>query len=307
MKRYLWALPLAVACVLFCGVAWAGDAVPVAKDFALDLSRHWVVTMMAGVIPMLRTALSSDTVQLPVWAAKWRVVMIVTLSVAATTIEQIMNGIDVANIVTALVVTGGPSIAQEIIKAVFGADPPSGGAVTPTGDAPAPKMSIRPPPGYSSKLIGAVAALAVCAASLPGCAIFKGAGPVVKDVSNTVIEDAQEGKTIVDALHSTANIFFLLHSDPPTQAKVEQVFVDVNLALDAAIRAGTGANAANDGDYNLAFAQFRAAYAKLMQVLQDAGIVSPDASSGKFAVVRGGDAGRVDMPVPRASLERGKK
>jgi hypothetical protein len=151
-----------------------------------------------------------------------------------------------------------------------------------------------------------VAMLMLCLA-MTGCR-----GPLLNDVkdvtrntANTVQEACDEAESIVAALHFTADVFFQLHPDADKQAKVNGVFADVALGVAAARGIAAGATEITDNDYNAAFAQFRTAWNDLVKILHELNIVEAPAIGGRFAVARRG-GGTFDMPVPRASILRGK-
>lgn len=129
----------------------------------------------------------------------------------------------------------------------------------------------------------------------------------VKEVSTEITNDVVEAKQIVDSLHGLAYAYFLLKPDAAKQAEVEQAFADVNLGLDAAMLASQGTGSVASKEYDDAFAQFRGAYTRLVQLLQNVGVVkAKQAASGKMAASRGGGA-VTEFPEPRAMRVRGAK
>jgi len=147
----------------------------------------------------------------------------------------------------------------------------------------------------------AVLMLALPLAALPGCAALNKVPAVVSDIASDVIKDAQEAQQIISVLHSLATTFFLLHADPVTQAKVEQGFATAELAVNTALRAGTGAKAASDREYDLAFANFRTAYADLTMLLKSLGVISSDPA--KMGAMKSA-GGTLDVPEPKAARAR---
>jgi hypothetical protein len=144
------------------------------------------------------------------------------------------------------------------------------------------------------------------------CLGVVGCGTFVHDVKDVTRKDASavqsacdEAESIVAALHFTTDVFFQLHPNADMQAKVNGVFADVALGIAAARGIAAGATEMTDNDYNAAFAQFRIAWSDLVKILHELGIVEAPAIGGRFAVARRG-GGTFDMPVPRASLLRGK-
>lgn len=172
MKRILWALPVAAAWVLFCVPAWAGDAAPAGANLADQLAKHWIVTLFAGIIPVLRTFFSDDTIKLPVWAAKKRVLLISILGFVATALEQLKDGLDWKSALFGFAVAAVPSLLQELLKWIAGAEPKSG-ATTPTETGMARPEGIRPPPGELRLSVYVPAVLLIALIALTGCAWLK--------------------------------------------------------------------------------------------------------------------------------------
>jgi hypothetical protein len=137
----------------------------------------------------------------------------------------------------------------------------------------------------------------MAATTLPGCISLQKVPDVVHDVASEILRDAQEAQQIVEVLHALTTSYFLLHADPAMQANVEHAFAVVALALDAAVRASAGAKATTDKEYDLAFANFRAAYLDLVAMLKSLGIVTPD--SDKMGAMKS-SRGRLALPEPRA-------
>jgi hypothetical protein len=149
-------------------------------------------------------------------------------------------------------------------------------------------------------------AAALCVALTPaltGCASLQKVPEVVNDVASEILRDVQEAQQIIEVLHSLTTSYFLLHSDPAMQANVEQGFAVVDLALNAAIRASIGAKSASDNEYDLAFANFRAAWLDLASLLKSLGIMTAD--SGKPGAMKS-TRGHLDVPEPRAAHNRVK-
>jgi len=137
--------------------------------------------------------------------------------------------------------------------------------------------------------------------ALPGCASLQKIPEVVSDAAAEILRDVQEAQQIIDVLHALATSFFLLHADPAMQANVEQGFAVVDLALNVAIRASVGAKSASDNEYDLAFANFRAAWMDLSSLLKSLGIMTAD--SGKPGAMKS-TRGHLDVPEPRATHKK---
>jgi hypothetical protein len=127
---------------------------------------------------------------------------------------------------------------------------------------------------------------------LPGCSFLQKAGPVLDDVMVFV----EDGARILDAIRAATAIFFLAHPAPAAQTAVDKALVDAQLALDAAIRATTGAKEFTQEQFDAAFAQFKGAYTELDHLLRELGIVHAD---GRMAVAHGAE-GEIRFPIPLA-------
>jgi hypothetical protein len=289
MKRIVWALPVVAAWVLFCLPAWGADggAAELPKDMIAD---HWAVTLAAGLLPVFVKFFGNETIKLPYLTAKMRVIIVLLVGAAATAMEQYKNGVAWESIVTAALATTLPALLIELLQKKFG------------GGEAGPK-SMRPPAMFPPAMLGVIA-LVIPLAALPGCASMRDVSKTVRDVSSEVIADVQDAVQVLDVLRSIANAFFLLHSSPEAQAKVEQGFAAATLALNAAHRTASGAKQASDSEYDLAFANFRVAYQDLVAMLQKLGIVQPD--SGKMGAIRSA-GGALNVPEPRAALARVKQ
>lgn len=170
MIRIGYALLITAASMLFAVSAFAADAT--AQDLPQDVAQHWVVLLAAAVIAGIRTSLSDDTIRLPVWAAKSRVRLIAVLGLAATSIEQVMNGLDVGAALLGFAIASAPSLIQEFIKKIAGSEPPKWASTRPP---PMPPTSSTIPPPANLKLAALGGALVLCVAlvALPGCAALR--------------------------------------------------------------------------------------------------------------------------------------
>jgi hypothetical protein len=162
MNRLFLALPLAAAMVLYCVPALASGAAILPEPMAT----HWLIGLMAIVIPAVRTALSNDTIKLPVWSAKYRMLLVALLAGATIVVDGLANGFTFEMALASFLANGLPSLVQEIIKLVFGAKDASGGGTMIAGGGS--NTSMRPPAGpYSAKMVGLVFAVAML---VSGCA-----------------------------------------------------------------------------------------------------------------------------------------
>ena len=144
---------------------------------------HWLIALMAVVIPAVRTGLGNDTIKLPTVAGNYRALIVALLAGASTLFDGLMNGFDVKASLSSFLILSVPSIVQELIKVVFGAGPSSGKGSA-TLDAPANPggTSMRPPAmkmvaGFAAAVAFGCAALA-CAAKPIICPVLDVAAEV---------------------------------------------------------------------------------------------------------------------------------
>jgi hypothetical protein len=265
------------------------------------VTHHFVLGIVLVLNTSIVKAFNEGTLKLPTYAVGLRVGLVLTLTAIGTVIDQVMNGTDFAAAAAGVAVVALPAIINELIHFFFGGwNDKGGGGKESTEELVAKKLSSRPPPIVPPPLACLVLALSLVA--LPGCAAMQKVPGVISAIATEILTDAQSAKQIVDTLNSTTNIYFIMNPNPAAQAKVEQAFADLNLAIDVAIRASSGAKDAVGSDYNSAFEKFRAAYASAQKLLQDLGVVGAPAG-GKMAVARGG-GGTQELPEPRAARLR---
>ena len=297
-------------CVLFGATAFGADAPPIPT---VPVNVPWWVPLLATIVAAARTYYSDNTPRWTTLEAKWRAAIVVGLAAVGTLLQQLISGTDIKTAVITFALLGVPSIVQEILKAA-GTVPTAGsggGAVTPIAAADAaPKTSIRPPGGYSAKLVPVLASAMLVAVptslAFSGCAFLNTAKDVTHATANTIIEACDEATSTLSALHFTADVYFEWHPNDQNKAKVDGYFADAALAIATARSTASGATDISDEDFNKAFADFRTAYADLTQVLHDLGIVEAPQPSGIFGVAKRG-GGKRDVPVPMAAKLRGKK
>lgn len=128
MKRFALALPVVAAWVLFCLPALGADVLAAQKSSILPepVETHWLIALMVVVIPAIRTALSNDTIKLPVVAGKYRALIVALLAGGSTIFDGLMNGFELKTALLSFLTLSLPSIVQEILKVVFGAGGVSG-------------------------------------------------------------------------------------------------------------------------------------------------------------------------------------
>lgn len=136
--------------------------------------------------------------------------------------------------------------------------------------------------------------LLICALTFPslGCA---GGLPAILQEVNEYISD---GSLLITALHA-AYEFFLVSSgvtlDPAVKAKIDQAFVDVSLSLDSSLRATRGAEELSENDVDAAFADFKAAYTSLVDLLDQVGAIQKGKAGAFFASRNGQVITRVPL------------
>lgn len=133
------------------------------------------------------------------------------------------------------------------------------------------------------------------ALALPSCASLKHVQPFLNDAQAAVGDTA----AVIETIRSVVSIFFLAHPSPQAQIQVETKLATVALSFSAATRILRGASSATNEDMDKAWTDFRGAYAELVSVMKDLGIVPAD---GKFATSKGAT---ITIPEPLA-LQRPK-
>jgi len=123
-----------------------------------------------------------------------------------------------------------------------------------------------------SRTLSVFVIAAAIAISTTGCAAIAAIIPILEDV----IIVAQDAAEIIAIIQAAADVFFSSHPAPETQAKVNQAIIDCRAALDVAIRVSRGTKDLNEDSADAAFNEFRQAYASLLVLLKDAGVMTND-------------------------------
>lgn len=113
----------------------------------------------------------------------------------------------------------------------------------------------------------AVVALAASLASAPSCATIAPYLP-------TVIAAVQDGSLVLDTIERFADRYFESRPDAELQKKADIAIARTRSALDAALRAASGAQDLNDAKVDEAFAEFRRCYTDLVALLGPLGLSS---------------------------------
>jgi hypothetical protein len=132
--------------------------------------------------------------------------------------------------------------------------------------------------------VGGAAAILMClggvGAAQTGCASLI---PILTDVITYV----QDASAILNVVLVAEKEFFQVAPNPSLQKQIEQKVVEAQLALDTAIRTTRGVKDLSSDQVDAAFAEFRQAYASLVDLLKMAGVVSPTPDGKAFAAPRG--------------------
>ena len=175
MKRFVLALPVVAAWVLFCLPAFAGDAAILPEPDVLKVP--WWMPLIGVLIAGFRTFFSDNTRELPTIVAGWRTAIVAVLAALGTLIEQLVAGFDGKTAVLTFVMLGVPSILQEILKALF-----SGKKTGGSGKAMFPPA-----------IIGAMALLALTIAGCAAKGLVCPALRIAADACETIIVVLPDG------------------------------------------------------------------------------------------------------------------
>ena len=126
--------------------------------------------------------------------------------------------------------------------------------------------------------------------------------PSLLTVLADVITVAQDAASVLNVITVAEKEFFLIAPNPDLQKKIDQGLIDAQLALDIAIRSTRGVQNLTSDQADAAFADFRQAYASLIELLKQAGVVSPTPDGKAYATARG----RL-IPTPLAMGKVGAK
>jgi hypothetical protein len=111
----------------------------------------------------------------------------------------------------------------------------------------------------------AVVALVASIATAPSCATVAGYLP-------TVIAAVQDGALVLDTIERFADRYFESRPNAELQKKADIAIARTRSALDAALRAASGAQDLNDAKVDEAFAEFRRCYTDLVALLGPLGL-----------------------------------
>lgn len=142
------------------------------------------------------------------------------------------------------------------------------------------------------KRILVVAAVAASLALTTGCGLLHTIEPVLTDVV-AVVSDAEQVLALIDL---AANTFFASRPElSDVKVKYVAIMTRTREGLDAALRSVRAVTELDQAQIDLAFADFRAAYADLSSLVQSLGIAAP---AGTIALGPRGTL--VQIPVPLA-------
>lgn len=180
MKRFLTAVAAMTTCVLFGVTAFAQAAPP---STSTTLANHTWVVLLSGLVATWYRALKDDVTVFPNWSLQIRGLVVGVMGILAGVLDVAAGGGNWLSALLSGLTTSGPALVMLVIEIVQGKG--GGGAVTPiTPDAATPKTSIRPPGGYSAKLVPVLGCLAVFA--IGGC------NAAAKDTACQIVKAADE-------------------------------------------------------------------------------------------------------------------
>jgi hypothetical protein len=147
-------------------------------------------------------------------------------------------------------------------------------------------------------VVSFVLAVAGGAAVLPGCATV---GAALPDILAAIVDGGQ----ILDAIAAFMASYFANHPDPVAQTKVADALAKCRAALNVAVRAAQGADAANSANVDQAFADFEGAYLALLELVKPYGVKPAPMPSTRLAA----EPSRLTVPHPlafRLSAQKGR-
>lgn len=227
-------------------------------------------TLIVGVITILAAAqrlLREDVKFAPTIPAPWRGLFVSAIGLVATPVlDAWLNNANIGQAVMSGVIAILPTLFNLI--ASFGANK----EILQAMREAALKMS----------------AVVVLVVGFGGCAWLKQNIPVAV----TYAEDAQ---AILNVIEVAERAFFVIAPNPDLEKQVDQGIIDAQLALDAGIRILSGASDLSQDQVDAAFADFRKAYASLLELLKQVGIVTPTPEGHGLMTARG-----IRIPAPLA-------
>lgn len=254
------------------------------NDVGTLATSHPIILIMIAVVPALIRALREDVEWFKSWPAGARLAVLGALTAVGTACDQIQNGTNVTNAFVAAGAVALPSLIIEFSHWLKNRNgPPPGGTGTIDLVAEAKKKELENMKfSIPSKFLRLALVVGILAA-LPSCAAIRSIEPALNDAQAAV----GDAGAILQTIRSVVSIFFLAHPAPEVQTKVEQAMSHASLTLSVAVRSLRGAQSVSAQQMDSAWGDFRGAYAELITLLKNAGIVPKDGKlgAGKDAIV----------------------
>jgi hypothetical protein len=214
-----------------------------------------VITIGVSVATGLIKALDPKNPLIPInLSAKWRVFIAAVLGVVVAAGTGITTPSDFTTSLVAGFVTAIPTLILELFEALKDSK--------------------------SSANVVLPIALALCAIQTYGCATLGTVSSVLADVAVV----SQDAITIIDAIQNIADAFFVERPNADAQKKVNIAIRKCRLAVDGALRLARGTVDLDSHAADAAFGEFRQAYADLVELLGESGVLSGKSFAGAKGV-----------------------
>lgn len=245
---------------------------------------HPFIAILMVLVPALIRVLRDDVDWFKTWPSQARIALITMLTALGTGLDQVQNGTNMTTAIVGALVIGLPGLLIELAHWWNERKgPPPGGTGTIDLVAEAKKketesMKFSLPPKFL-RLAFAVGILVM----LPSCAAIRSIEPALNDAQAAV----GDASAILQTIRSVVSIFFLAHPAPDAQVKVEQAMSHASLTLSVAVRSLRGVQSISNQQMDSAWGDFRGAYAELITLLKNTGVVPKDGKlgAGKDAIV----------------------
>jgi len=126
------------------------------------------------------------------------------------------------------------------------------------------------------KSLVAVIAIALTPVGLGGCAALQQAVPYLQDA----VEVAQDAGSVLAFISNLVQAFFTASPNPALSAQIGSAIGTAELALSAAVQAVDGVVNLSAEQEDAAFANFRAAYTQIVNLLTQNGVLGAGAKAG---------------------------
>jgi hypothetical protein len=256
-----------------------------------------LLALAAALLAALVRALKEDVQAFPTLSPSARGAVVALGGALIAGVDAIENGTPGIPAVLTALATAAPAFVTLLIGLGSPkAPPPSTGTNGSGGASPAMPTTTDLGGGQHpmvARMLGGVAFAVFVVVMIPGC---KGGLPATVhdiDEAQTFIADANN---VISAIETAAKVFFLASPSVPLEIKVNKAIETAKLGVTIAIRSLAGAKEVTQAQLDGAFADFRAAYADLIELVTALGIAHELPTSGPAI----GAAPGVGVPRPLA-------